>query len=223
MQTKRKRRRYAAPVGGIFVVLALIGAITVVVASIQLTLRVLDNSSEKEEIQNIIRPVVMFNPAPFERVTDIEAIPMLQYCMWATLIEKYETYTYGENAELLVPASDLDVAGARLFGDEVKLQHQAFGDYENRYYYDAKDSVYNVPNLTTQMTVYRPQVEEIVKEDELYRVLVGYMAPNSAWNAGDQAPEKYMYYIMNKVGNTYQIVAVRDVVSGSTHYLPETE
>lgn len=61
------RRKYpaAAPIGGIFVVLALIGLITVVSFSIQATTRLLDNSKEKEQFQQVILPVLMFDPVPF--------------------------------------------------------------------------------------------------------------------------------------------------------------
>lgn len=214
---KKRKRRYAAPIGGLFVLLALIGAAAVVTASIQLTRRVLDNSAEKRKIEDIIRPVVMFDPAPFEKASDIDPLLLLQYSMWAALTgEKRSTYTFGENAEMLVPASDLDMAAAGLFGNEVVLQHRTFGDYQATYYYDEANQVYDVPVIGQQ--VYTPRVEgiELDKEAGLYIVTVGYIPPGNAWTTnfsgerGEPTPDKYMLYVMRKTRDGYQLVAVRD-------------
>ncbi len=214
---KHKRRKHAAPIGGVYVVMALIGAITVVSLCMQLTSRVLDNSSTKTEIEDFIRPVVMFDPVPFENPIDIGRDQLLLYSMWANLIgEKRSSYIYNENGEMQVPASDLDVAAAKLFGPDVVLDHRSFGDYNNSYYYDSQLGVYNlmVPSI---LDFYSPRVENIRRlEKDLYAASVGYLPPNNAWNvsysgAGNSStPEKYMDFVLRKVKNGYQIAAIRD-------------
>ena len=223
---KKRKRRYAAPIGGLFALLALIGVAAVVMVSIQLTRQVLDNSAEKQKLEDIIRPVVMFDPVPFENVADIDPVQMLQYSMWSTLTgERRATYTFGENAELLVPSSDLEVAAAKLFGSTVSLQHQTFGDYQVTYYYDRDNEVYDVPVIAQQ--VYTPRVDKIDwdKESDLYIVLVGYIPPGNAWTTnfrgerGQPEPDKYMLYVMKRVRGGYELVAVRDTpaaVAGAT-------
>jgi len=228
MQTKikyRRNRQYAAPVGGVLIVFALIGVITVIITCINLTVRVLDNSNEKEKLAGIVRPVLMFDPVPFENPADIDPQSMLLYCMWANLgSEKSNSYSYDENAELIVPASDLEVAAARLFGSEVTLQHQTFrdyGNYQTHYYYDAERNIYNVP-VSAQLYVYSAQVEDIQRSSgNLYDVTVGYIPPSGdAWttdflgNKETPEPDKYMVYVMEKNGGDYRIVAIRDVESG---------
>jgi len=221
MQVKKKRKRgYAASIGGIFLALAVIGAISVIVASITLTQKVLDNSNERSKLEEIIRPVMMFNPVPFENPVDIPEKQLLLYSMWVNLLgEKRASYTFDENIEMIVPASDLDVAATRLFGPDVALTHQTFDDYQTTYYYDGELEQYLVP-VNAQLYVYTPQVESIEREQgDLYDVLVSYLPPVNAWtvdfsgNRGTPNPEKQMIYVMKKTKNTYQITALRDLPS----------
>lgn len=217
---KKHRRRYAAPIGGLFVVLALIGIVTVVISSIRLTNRVLDNTSEKERFAEIIRPVAMFDPPPFEDPAAISMEELLRYSMWAMLrSEKRSSYEYDDFSELVVPASDLDVACARLFGKDIQLLHRTFGDNDAKYIYDETEQVYNVPPAA-QLYVYNPVVEEITKEGEYYRLIVGYVPPETAYDIGGAKPEKYMIYLMRQSGDSYLIAKVQDPPSVSSGGAP---
>jgi hypothetical protein len=165
--------------------------------------------------ENLVRPVVMFDPAPFETPTDISSENLLAYSMWSTLMgEKRETYTYSDAGELIVPASDLDVAAARLFGPEVVLEHHSFGDWETYYAYDETSGVYRMP-VVTQLNVYTPYVEEITKQDDLYELRVGYVPTGISWQTdysggqGRPNPEKYMNYLMRQTPTGYNIVKVQ--------------
>lgn len=213
---KQRKHKYAASIGGVFILLALIGVITVIVASLNLTGRVLDNSRQLTMFEDIVRPVMMFDPMPFETPNDIEMNNLLLYSMWTMLTsERAANYTYSDTQELMVPASDLDYAAATLFGSEVKLVHQTFGDYETPYIYDPQKNMYNV-RVTSQLYVYSPDVREVVKEGELYRLDVYYVPPGNAWTmtfAGDRVTpfmEKHMYYYMAKGKDTYQLVKMQN-------------
>jgi len=228
MQAKSKRRRYAAPIGGLFIALAVIGVATVVFLAVRLTIMAIDNTSEKEMFGDIIMPVVMFNPPPFERPTDIEMSGLLLYSMWSALLASERHYQFSdESGELLVPASDIDVAAARLFGPEVELQHQSFGEFENTYYFDESTNMYSVP-VNVQYNVYTPLVEEITKKGEFYELRVGYIPSGISWQSdfgglGQAAPDKYMNYIMQKSssGGFYYIAKLQDVESSYILFQPE--
>lgn len=215
--TTHKRRRYAAPVGGLFILLALVGLAAVIIASISLTGQVLDNSREKTKLEDIVRPMVMFDPVPFERAEDIDKTQILYYCMWRCLMTS--SYGLDDNQEMLVPASDLDVAATALFGPGVTLEHKTIGEYENTYYYDSSRQTYSVP-ISLQLYVYSPRVESIERDGDYYNVRVGYIPPTGAYTVNFQGdrenpePDKYMVYVMNKAGDSYQVVAVRDDASG---------
>lgn len=221
MQPRKHNRkhRYAASVGGVFVLLAVIGIITVIVVSLSLTAKVLDNSNEKERFAKIIQPVIMFDPVPFDSPADIPMKNLLLYSMWTALTsDRAANYTFGESQELVVPASDLDVAATTLFGSEIVLEHESFTDYDNFYTYDSETKSYTI-HISAQFYVYTPEVREITKEGDLYCLDVYYQPPGNAWNmspAGDKMSpftEKYMLYYMRRSGDSYQLVKIQDPVT----------
>ena len=120
-----RKNKYAAPVGGIFLLLALIGLVAVGFFCVRFTQGLLDNTQEKREFEGIIYPVLMFDPVPFEHAEDADPLMLLQASIWSTLLGE-KGYSYQENAIgwKIVPASDVDVACAQLFGPQVQLEHQ---------------------------------------------------------------------------------------------------
>ena len=219
---KNKRRRYAAPIGGVFILLAFVGLVAVVLTSLNLTNQLLGNQADKERIEDIIRPLLMWDPPPFEDPADISPALLLHASMWAAL--GHQSYPFNENQEMEVPASDLDVAATRLFGPGVTLQHRTFGDYEQSYYFDSVRQIYHVA-ATVQLFRHSPQVVSIERGESYYDVRVGYLPPQGAFTASLQGargipePEKYMIYVMRRAGDTFQIVALRDdpAAIGETH------
>lgn len=230
MQSKnRRKRKYAAPIGGIFILFAALGVITVVYLSFKLTGAVLDNTNEKLMFENIVRPVVMFNPTPFEAPTDIENDDLLNFSMWSALLgENKDKYTFGETQELIVPASDLNVAAAKLFGPDVSLEHHSFDYFEMSYYYDEANSVYNVP-VSVVFNVYTPSVETITKNGGFFELSVGFLPSGVSWQTdfsggqGKPLPEKYMNFIMQKTKDGYCIVKVQDPVTSVYNTVPAAD
>ena len=215
----KRRRRYAAPIGAGFALLALVGLIMVVIGSIRLTASVLDNTGERLRIEHTIRPIVMFDPAPFERAVDIDEVQLLFYSVWSALINN--DYSYNERNELLVPASDLNVQARAMFGPDITLHHRSFGEFEYTFYFDEERQVYIVPTQILLYT-YSPRVIYIEQVGDLFHALVGYVppvgtSPLSIRHHTDPDPEKYMIYVLRRTGQSYQVVAVRDVAEGETH------
>lgn len=228
-QRKNRKRKYAAPLGGIFIVLAVVGVITVVAVAIALTWQMLDNTSEKEMFEEKIQPVVMFDPVPFNSPADIPNDSLLRFSMWVVLSsERAQEYSY-VGSDLLVPASELDVAARSLFGDAVTLTHETFTDYfvDYRFALDEEVETVNEKGETeilkvenaylvtpgTEMYVFTPQVQEITKNGEYYSLFVHYLSPPNAWTtifAGDRAGslEKNMIYVMERVNSEWHIVQV---------------
>lgn len=218
MQPKnRRKRRYAAPIGGMFILLAALGVITVIYLSLSLTVRVLDNDQEKRMFENVVMPVVMFNPTPFETPSDIENDDLLNYSMWAALLgDRNDTFKLGENQELLVPARELNAAAAKLFGPNLTLEHHSFDYFDLSYYYDETISSYNVPGSVV-FNVYKPLVETVTRNGEYYELNVGFMPTGVSWQTdfsgggeGNTQPEKYMIFVMQKTNDGYRIAKVQD-------------
>ena len=218
MQIKRvRKRRYAVSIGGAFLLLTIIGIVTVVLFSLRLTGQVLDNSTEKEQFARLIQPVMMFDPAPFEKPQDISMNNLLLYSMWSALMsERAATYTYNENQELLIPASDLDVAATNLFGSDVVLEHYSFGDYDydSAYSYDSYTKTYSV-RISVHLYVSTPEVRDVVKDGDFYRLDVHHVPAANAWSLTTPGQihspflEKHMYYYLVKTRNGYQLAKIQ--------------
>ena len=140
---KHKRRsKYALPLGGVFLVLAVIGLVSVAGFCIRLTNQIMDNTKEKSKFEDYLLPVVMFDPVEFDSPEHADPLFLLQSSLWGTLLSNTDKYTYDESAMLVVPASDLDVYAAKLYGPEIKLQHQTIEDFDVTYPYDPETKTY---------------------------------------------------------------------------------
>ncbi len=217
-----RRNKYAAPVGGVFILLALVGMVALGAFCVQFTRGILDNSGEKEMFEDVITPVLMFDPVPFEKASDADPVFLLQSSLWSTMLgEKRDSYQFDALGRLIVPASDVDVTCARLFGPEIKLQHQTFGDYEVAYVYDESTKTYFAP-VTLQANQYSPNVERVVKKGNVFTLTVGYIPPANAWTqaqngkSNEPVPEKEMIYELLKNKDNYQLVAIRDLPKSSS-------
>lgn len=218
----RRSHRHFAPLGFAMMIFAVIGLIWVVFFCVNLTSKLLDNTREKTKFERILYPVVMFDPGAFDNPSQLDEVTQLQIAMWTTLLapENEGKYSYNDNNMLVVPASDLDVAAKKLFGD-IQLEHQSISpDYTITYVYDRESASYMIP-VMGQMPAYTPKVERITKKGDTYLLTVGYVPPTTLWNIDldgkrtEPTPDKYMQYEMKKVNGNYQLVAIRDLASAS--------
>ncbi len=223
---KRRRKHSAAvPLGGLFILLALIGLITVVTLGVQTTENLIDNSKKKTEFGNFILPVLMFDPVPFEDPNEMGDLALLRSSIWAAILENNERYAIGDGSMISVPQSDVDVACAKLFGDGVTLVHQSFEDYLSIYSYNADTKTYYVPVDAT--ILYTPQVEEINRTGNLFELTVGYIAPDNQWiqqvkkEKSVPVPSKYMIYVLEREDGEYHLTAIKDPPDGAVPGLPQ--
>lgn len=213
----RRHHRYAAPIGALFLLLALIGAVTVIIGSINLTGKILDSRREYENFEKIITPAIIFDPIAFDDISQADPIFLLESSMWSVLLEKDTTkFSYDENGMLVLPASDIDVAAKKLYGDDVVLNHQSFGDYEVTYVYDEELKVYKVP-VMGQTGLFTPSVDKVIKKGDTYQLRVGYVPPSNLWTMTvngrktEPTPVKYMMYEMKKTKDSYILTAIKEL------------
>lgn len=213
----RRRNKAAAPIGALVLVLAAAGLVALIWLGINLTSQILDDSKEKEKFEKIIQPVLMFDPPAFQDVTTLTNTTVLESALWATMLgDKRETYTYDAQGSLIVPASDVDVTSAKLFGPELQLEHQSFSsDFGISYEYSSSGKAYHIPVMSAT-ALYTPRVDEIERDGDIYSLLVGYIPPGTAWNTDisgkktEPDPHKFMIYKLKKVNNYYQLIAIED-------------
>ena len=211
-RSRRRRHRYAAPIGGAMILLAAIGFITIVVMSIQLTHNMLDNREQKEMFERLILPVVMFDPVPFESAEHISNNSLLLYSMLFALTSDVSAgYTHNERGELQVPAADLEHAARTLFGGVVTLEHMDFGDFGTQFTYNYERHLYYVSDMDG-LFVYQPRVIDISRYGEYYYLTVEYIPPGNVWAVGfgvQPEADKTMIYVMSRHGG-WHIVRVQD-------------
>lgn len=213
---KHGKHRYAAPVGGAYILLALIGVIAVLYGAVQLYGKLTDNSKLLRQIERQIQPVMMFDPVPFDNIQDVDNKVLVKTSIWSCMYsDKRGSYTYDDNGMILIPVSDVEVAAVKLYGPEVKLTHTSLDEDGISYTYDAENNVYRVP-MMAQGGYYTAMVVDMQKKDGIYEVTVGYVAPGASWTTtedGDSytpTPDKYMIYRMKKEDGEYYIVGIKD-------------
>ena len=218
LRKKRGKHRYAAPVGGAYILLALIGVIAVIYGAVQLYGKLTDNSKLLRQIERQIQPVMMFDPVPFDNIQDVDNKVLVKTSIWSCMYsDKRGSYTYDDNGMIRIPEeSDVEVAAVKLYGPEVKLTHTSLDDEDGiSYTYDAENNVYRVP-MMAQGGYYTPMVVDMQKNGDVYEVTVGYVAPGASWTTtedGDSytpTPDKYMIYRMKKEDGEYYIVGIKD-------------
>ena len=221
---RRKRKysnRFAAPIGGVFIVLCIIGLINVVGLCFNFTRSILDNSVSKQAYATRLLPIVMFDPPPFEDPTTIPETDILMYSIWSTILDTdRENLQYDDNMAVVVSASEVDIKAFSLFGPDVKLTHGMISPYQN-YYYIKETKSYHVP-IEVLTGISTPRVESINKIDDTIELRVGYVPPANILNVDientgnyESEPGKYMDYILKKGKVDYYLYAIREPIGGS--------
>lgn len=204
MATKRKIKKnpLAMPIGIIAGILAVIGLITVVKFAIGTFDNISNKTAEKAKYEEMLLPVVMFDPDPFDDLTQADVSQLLNCAVWSLLMspegtDKY-SYSEGENFGLEVPQKDIETHFINLFGTEIDIASM-FSSIDMSEYdilYDAALQSYILP-ITGVESAYTPKVYSIEKQGNSDILTVGYIG-NKAWvqiaDGEYQAPEpdKYM-------------------------------
>ncbi len=227
MEEKRERRKVrhknkkTATFGFLFLFFAAIGVIFSVVGITRAIGKFAVDNSETEKIEQFLTPVVMFDPAPFADASQLDETLLLRSSLWATLLntdtEKYATDDLGN---LLVPASDVEVYTAKIYGSGVTLKHQTLRSNSGgeQFVYDESIQSYHVPAVG-EGSFPSPKVTKIVRSGDTYEVTVGYIPPGSSWGMfvdgkkQEPEPEKYKLYKLKKNGKDYQVLSLEDIAN----------
>ncbi len=202
MAKKRKKNKLAFPIGIIAILLAIVGLITVISFSVDTVKNLTDKTAEKKEYEEMLAPVVMFDPDPFDDLTQADVPQLLNSAVWALLMsedgaDKYP-YSEGENFGIIVPQADIEKYFVSLFGTEIDIasMHSSVDMSEYDIVYDAALKSYILP-VTGIESAYTPKVYDIEKQGSSLILSVGYIG-NQAWvQIADgeyitPEPDKYM-------------------------------
>lgn len=208
-QQRIRRRRII--IGAVFSLLAFVGLISLVYSAVNITARLLDNSEEKRYYNNLLAPLVVYDPLPFESPDQADQNLLLVSSIWSAIMNEdmtmYETNEYGQT---LLPAVEVDKYFTRLFGTQYSLTHQTATDRDIEFTYDEEKQAYIVP-ATSYPTGFTPQVAKIKTGFSEKTVTVGYISPQNSWtDTSTGTISKYVDYIFEKQDGEFYLVAVRE-------------
>ena len=182
---KRKKNKLAFPLGVITVILAIIGLITAISFSVDTVRNLTDKTADKKEYEQMLKPVVMFDPDPFDDLTQADVSQLLNSAVWALLMsedgaDKYP-YSEGETFGIVVPQADIENYFVSLFGTEIDIasMHSSIDMSDYDITYDAALKSYILP-ITGVESAYTPKVYDIEEQGSSLILSVGYIG-NNAW------------------------------------------
>jgi hypothetical protein len=185
LENAKKKNKLSFLVGVIAIILAIIGAITVIGFVSDTVKDLTDKTQQKKDYEKFLTPVVMFDPEPFDDLNHADVSQLVNSAVWALLMsdEGTEQYSYseGENFGIVVPQADIEKYFTSLFGTEINLasMHSSIDMSGYDIVYDAALQSYILP-VTGVESAYTPKVYDIDKQGSSRVLTVGYIG-NKAW------------------------------------------
>ena len=122
-QARIKRRRWRQTLGLLITVLVLIGFITVLRAGVGLVANLFDDTAQKQEYEDKLEGLVLFDPMPFDGIENIDDLTLREAAVWGCVYSIQETQggfenynTDPETEQLLLPSVEVDAYLAKLLG-----------------------------------------------------------------------------------------------------------
>ena len=221
MAKRKKKNRLAVPVGIITLVFAVIGVITVIGFASDAVRNISDKTAEKLEYEKMLKPVVMFDPDPFDDLTRADVSQLLNSAVWALLMSEEGTeqypYSEGETFGIVVPQEDIEEYFRGLFGAEIDIasMHSSIDMSAYEITYDAALKSYILP-ITGIEAAYTPKVYDIESRGSSVILSVGYIG-STAWAqiAGEEytapEPDKYMKITMRERDGGMYVASIQSV------------
>ena len=222
---QRGRIRYAAPLGFLVLVFAVIGVIATVVTGVQTVLHWFDDTPLREELYVFLDPVMQFCPSEFTDAADSGQDTLLLSAVYRLteaerirqLHEKDNEYRYPLDESQLrmkIPQKTVEASFSALFGN-AKLIHRSVNDVE----YSAQEEMYYVP-VQINTSGYTPALGEIKQNGDTYTVQVAYVLNDDVKydNRGQQIPPTFdmgkysqLYTVRRNTDNSLTLVSVAAV------------
>lgn len=205
------KKRYIIT-GVIVIIMALIGLISTISATVSFFAGIADNTQQKKEFEKFIYPIVMCDPAPFDQTVKLRSDTTITAAIWDIILYEDKSKYESEFDTIIVPEMDVEQHATKLFGTGLTFEHKTINTPGFQFYYDDEIKSYRVPSNPKYFS-YSPRIEEISRIGESYTLKVGYVSPTPAWLADTEdeiTPEKYVEYVVSKRGDNLTLIAVKD-------------
>ena len=215
-----KRRRWRQTLGLLITVLVLIGFITVLRAGVGLVANLFDDTAQKQEYEDKLEGLVLFDPMPFDGIENIDDLTLREAAVWGCVYSIQETQggfenynTDPETEQLLLPSVEVDAYLARLVGPSFKLTHRSFEMEDMTIEFDESSQCYKIP-VTGTVGYYRAVVTKLFKRSGQLHVTVGYIPTSSTddsiINQSSDTPTKYMDYLFERQSGSWYLTGLTE-------------
>ena len=215
-----QRRRGRQALGLLITILVLVGFVTVLRAGVGLVANLFDDTAQKQEYEDKLEGLVLFDPMPFDGIENIDDLTLREAAVWGCIYNIQETQggfdnynTDPDTEQLLLPSVEVDAYLARLVGPSFKLTHRSFEMEDMTIEFDESSQCYKIP-VTGTVGYYRAVVTRLFKRSGQLHVTVGYIpttsTDDSIINVSSDTPTKYMDYLFERQSGSWYLTGLTE-------------
>ena len=215
-----QRRRGRQALGLLITILVLVGFVTVLRAGVGLVANLFDDTAQKQEYEDKLEGLVLFDPMPFDGIENIDDLTLREAAVWGCIYNIQETQggfdnynTDPDTEQLLLPSVEVDAYLARLVGHSFKLTHRSFEMEDMTIEFDESSQCYKIP-VTGTVGYYRAVVTRLFKRSGQLHVTVGYIPTSSTddsiINQSSDTPTKYMDYLFERQSGSWYLTGLTE-------------
>ena len=215
-----QRRRGRQALGLLITILVLVGFVTVLRAGVGLVANLFDDTAQKQEYEDKLEGLVLFDPMPFDGIENIDDLTLREAAVWGCIYNIQETQggfdnynTDPDTEQLLLPSVEVDAYLARLVGPSFKLTHRSFEMEDMTIEFDESSQCYKIP-VTGTVGYYRAVVTKLFKRSGQLHVTVGYIPTSSTddsiINQSSDTPTKYMDYLFERQSGGWYLTGLTE-------------
>ena len=215
-----QRRRGRQALGLLITILVLVGFVTVLRAGVGLVANLFDDTAQKQEYEDKLEGLVLFDPMPFDGIENIDDLTLREAAVWGCIYNIQETQggfdnynTDPDTEQLLLPSVEVDAYLARLVGPSFKLTHRSFEMEDMTIEFDESSQCYKIP-VTGTVGYYRAVVTKLFKRSGQLHVAVGYIPTSSTddsiINQSSDTPTKYMDYLFERQSGSWYLTGLTE-------------
>ena len=215
-----QRRRGRQALGLLITILVLVGFVTVLRAGVGLVAGLFDDTAQKQEYEDKLEGLVLFDPMPFDGIENIDDLTLREAAVWGCIYNIQETQggfdnynTDPDTEQLLLPSVEVDAYLARLVGPSFKLTHRSFEMEDMTIEFDESSQCYKIP-VTGTVGYYRAVVTKLFKRSGQLHVTVGYIPTSSTddsiINQSSDTPTKYMDYLFQRQSGSWYLTGLTE-------------
>ncbi len=218
--TRMQRRRGRQALGLLVTLLVIVGLVTVLRAGVGLVANLFDDTAQKQEYEDKLEGLVLFDPMPFDGIENIDDLTLREAAVWGCIYSIQETQggfdnynTDPDTEQLLLPSLDVDAYLAKLLGSGFKLTHRSFEMEDMTIEFDDATQCYKIP-VTGSVGYYRAVVSRLFKKGGKLHVTVGYIptasTDDSIINPSSDTPTKYMDYLFERQSGSWYLTGLTE-------------